>query len=258
MQRVYEPATCWRPRCWWECSPAKGSPPMSGRHLVGAIGELPPGGLLALLVADEQRSGRENDLAYNAAAPLAEEPPEPRGPGACCGGGRRSVGRQFETCQRTELTPFSRLTRLTRRSSCAGASGCRAVRRGLPAWRVVQILAVRIAGAGRCCRGCAASGCEPGSRPRRGRRSALRSVARPRWPATRPGSSGVGRCRATGCWRRAPPAAGRGLQQQAHAAQDADGGGTRGCGCGVQAARVERPSRMITPPPPRKPIPETT
>ncbi|WP_228494157.1 putative signal transducing protein [Pseudomonas aeruginosa] len=56
---------------------------VSGRHLVGAIGELPPGGLLALLVADEQTErARELILAYNAAAPLAEEPPEPCGPGS--------------------------------------------------------------------------------------------------------------------------------------------------------------------------------
>ncbi|MFO6253719.1 DUF2007 domain-containing protein, partial [Pseudomonas aeruginosa] len=48
-----------------------------------AIGELPPGGLLALLVADEQTErARELILAYNAAAPLAEEPPEPCGPGS--------------------------------------------------------------------------------------------------------------------------------------------------------------------------------
>ncbi|MGV8677679.1 putative signal transducing protein, partial [Pseudomonas aeruginosa] len=45
---------------------------VSGRHLVGAIGELPPGGLLALLVVDEQTErARELILAYNAAAPLS-------------------------------------------------------------------------------------------------------------------------------------------------------------------------------------------
>ena len=38
---------------------------------------------LALLVADEQTErARELILAYNAAAPLAEEPPEPCGPGS--------------------------------------------------------------------------------------------------------------------------------------------------------------------------------
>ncbi|MFO6060776.1 DUF2007 domain-containing protein, partial [Pseudomonas aeruginosa] len=62
----------------------EGTPDQTGaRHLVGATGELPPGGLLALLVADEQTErARELILAYNAAAPLAEEPPEPCGPGS--------------------------------------------------------------------------------------------------------------------------------------------------------------------------------
>ena len=49
---------------------------LQGEHLMGAIGELPAGGLLALLVEDKDAE-RARDLvaAYSAAEPLpAEEP----------------------------------------------------------------------------------------------------------------------------------------------------------------------------------------
>ncbi|EPG5419695.1 putative signal transducing protein [Pseudomonas aeruginosa] len=77
MQRVYEPADLLEAEMLVGMLASEGiAAHVSGRHLVGAIGELPPGGLLALLVADGQTErARELILAYNAAAPLAEEPP---------------------------------------------------------------------------------------------------------------------------------------------------------------------------------------
>lgn len=79
MQRVYEPADLMEAEMLVGMLASEGiAAHVSGRHLVGAIGEL-----LALLVADEQTERvRELILAYNAAAPLAEEPPEPCGPGS--------------------------------------------------------------------------------------------------------------------------------------------------------------------------------
>ncbi|MBG4622764.1 DUF2007 domain-containing protein [Pseudomonas aeruginosa] len=84
MQRVYEPADLLEAEMLVGMLASEGiAAHVSGRHLVGAIGELPPGGLLAVLVADEQTErARELIVAYNAAAPLAEEPPEPCGPGS--------------------------------------------------------------------------------------------------------------------------------------------------------------------------------
>lgn len=54
---------------------------LQGEHLMGAVGELPAGGLLALLVDDDETErARELIAAYTAAEPLpAEEPQE--GPG---------------------------------------------------------------------------------------------------------------------------------------------------------------------------------
>lgn len=55
MQRVYEPADLLEAEMLVGMLASEGiAAHVSGRHLVGAIGELPPGGLLALLVADEQ------------------------------------------------------------------------------------------------------------------------------------------------------------------------------------------------------------
>jgi hypothetical protein len=50
---------------------------LSGRHLVGALGELPLGGLLGLLVDDaEALRAQALIAAYNAAQPLAAEEPD--------------------------------------------------------------------------------------------------------------------------------------------------------------------------------------
>ena len=48
-----------------------------GRDLVGAVGELPPQGLLGLVVADEQADHAHQLIgAYNAAQPLAGDEPQ--------------------------------------------------------------------------------------------------------------------------------------------------------------------------------------
>lgn len=77
MQRVYEPADLLEAEMLVGMLASEGiAAHVSGRHLVGAIGELPPGGLLALLVADEQTErARELILAYNAAR-TSQGPPK--------------------------------------------------------------------------------------------------------------------------------------------------------------------------------------
>ena len=50
---------------------------LAGRHLLGAVGELPALGLLALVVEDEDAEHARRLIAgYNAAAPLPGEEPE--------------------------------------------------------------------------------------------------------------------------------------------------------------------------------------
>jgi hypothetical protein len=50
---------------------------LTGRHLIGAVGELPAVGLLGLMVADDQAErARQLIDEYNGAEPLSGEEPE--------------------------------------------------------------------------------------------------------------------------------------------------------------------------------------
>ena len=50
---------------------------LTGRHLIGAVGELPAAGLLALMVDDEQaESARRLIAEYNGAEPLPDDEPD--------------------------------------------------------------------------------------------------------------------------------------------------------------------------------------
>ena len=51
---------------------------LTGRHLVGAVGELPAAGLLGLMVVDDGQAERARQLIaeYNAAEPLPGDEPD--------------------------------------------------------------------------------------------------------------------------------------------------------------------------------------
>jgi hypothetical protein len=77
MRRIYEPADLLEAELLVVMLASEGvSAHISGRHLLGAMGELPVSGLLALQVVDPQAERAQQLIAgYNAAQPLAYEPP---------------------------------------------------------------------------------------------------------------------------------------------------------------------------------------
>lgn len=77
MRRIYEPADLMEAQLLLAMLASEGvRAHLSGEHLLGALGELPVSGLLALQVADAQAERAQQLIAgYNAAQPLAEEPP---------------------------------------------------------------------------------------------------------------------------------------------------------------------------------------
>ena len=82
MQRVYEPVDLLEAELLLVMLASEGGTAhLSGRHLLGAMGELPVNGLLGLQVADEQAErARLLITAYNAAQPLdSDEPVEVAG-----------------------------------------------------------------------------------------------------------------------------------------------------------------------------------
>lgn len=82
MQRIYEPQDLIEAELLLAVLASEGvDAHLAGRHLVGAVGELPALGLLALLVEDhDAECARHLIAAYNAAAPLPGEEPD-GGPG---------------------------------------------------------------------------------------------------------------------------------------------------------------------------------
>ncbi|EQM81517.1 DUF2007 domain-containing protein [Stutzerimonas stutzeri] len=78
MQRIYEPRDLLEAEMLRGMLAAEGIEAyLTGRHLIGAVGELPAAGLLGLMVADEQ-AGRARELIaeYNGAEPLPGDEPE--------------------------------------------------------------------------------------------------------------------------------------------------------------------------------------
>ena len=77
MRRIYEPADLMEAQLLLAMLASEGvRAHLSGEHLLGALGELPVSGLLALQVADAQAERAQQLIAgYNAAQPLAYEPP---------------------------------------------------------------------------------------------------------------------------------------------------------------------------------------
>ncbi len=78
MQRIYEPRDLLEAEMLRGMLAAEGIEAyLTGRHLIGAVGELPAAGLLGLMVADEQ-AGRACELIaeYNGAEPLPGDEPE--------------------------------------------------------------------------------------------------------------------------------------------------------------------------------------
>ncbi|MEO4047550.1 DUF2007 domain-containing protein [Pseudomonas sp. CAU 1711] len=78
MQRIYEPQDLLEAELLVGMLASEGvDAHLAGRHLLGAVGELPALGLLGLLVEDEDAErARRLIAAYNAAAPLPGEEPE--------------------------------------------------------------------------------------------------------------------------------------------------------------------------------------
>jgi hypothetical protein len=77
MRRIYEPADLLEAELLLAMLASEGiTAHLSGRHLLGAVGELPVSGLLGLRVADTQAERAQQLITgYNAAQPLAYEPP---------------------------------------------------------------------------------------------------------------------------------------------------------------------------------------
>jgi len=78
MQRIYEPRDLLEAEMLRGMLAAEGIEAyLTGRHLIGAVGELPAAGLVGLMVADEQ-AGRARELIaeYNGAEPLPGDEPE--------------------------------------------------------------------------------------------------------------------------------------------------------------------------------------
>jgi len=78
MQRIYEPQDLLEGEMLLGMLASEGvDAHLAGRHLLGAIGELPALGLLGLLVHDQDAERARGLIdAYNAAAPLPGEEPE--------------------------------------------------------------------------------------------------------------------------------------------------------------------------------------
>ncbi|MBB2495752.1 putative signal transducing protein [Aquipseudomonas ullengensis] len=78
MQRVYEPQDLLEGELLLGMLASEGvDAHLTGRHLLGAIGELPALGLLGLLVMDDDADhARHLIAAYNAAAPLPGDEPD--------------------------------------------------------------------------------------------------------------------------------------------------------------------------------------
>ncbi|WP_217476445.1 DUF2007 domain-containing protein [Stutzerimonas stutzeri] len=78
MQRIYEPRDLLEAEMLRGMLAAEGIEAyLTGRHLIGAVGELPAAGLLGLMVADEQAErARELIAEYNGAEPLPGDEPE--------------------------------------------------------------------------------------------------------------------------------------------------------------------------------------
>ena len=78
MQRIYEPQDLLEAELLLGMLASEGvAAHLAGRHLLGAVGELPALGLLGLLVEDEEAErARRLIAAYNAAAPLPGEEPD--------------------------------------------------------------------------------------------------------------------------------------------------------------------------------------
>ncbi|MGL4316682.1 MAG: putative signal transducing protein [Pseudomonas sp.] len=78
MQRIYEPQDLLEGEMLLGMLASEGvDAHLTGRHLIGAIGELPALGLLGLLVQDADADhARRLIAAYNAAAPLPGDEPD--------------------------------------------------------------------------------------------------------------------------------------------------------------------------------------
>ena len=78
MQRIYEPQDLLEAELLLGMLASEGvEAHLAGRHLLGAVGELPALGLLGLLVEDDDAErARRLIAAYNAAAPLPGEEPD--------------------------------------------------------------------------------------------------------------------------------------------------------------------------------------
>jgi len=78
MQRIYEPQDTMEGELLQAMLASEGVEAyLTGRHLAGAVGELPASGLLGLLVDDAQAERAQQLIAaYNAAQPLPGDEPE--------------------------------------------------------------------------------------------------------------------------------------------------------------------------------------
>ncbi|NQD93651.1 DUF2007 domain-containing protein [Pseudomonas sp. CrR25] len=78
MQRIYEPQDLLEAELLLSMLASEGiDAHLSGRHLLGAVGELPACGLLGLSVEDPQAERAQRLIAaYNAAQPLPGDEPE--------------------------------------------------------------------------------------------------------------------------------------------------------------------------------------
>lgn len=87
MQRVHEPEALGEGELLVAMLASEGiRAQLLGQHLLGAMGELPATGLLAIGVADEDEArARALIAAYNAAQPLPAEPPPGDEPGDLAG-----------------------------------------------------------------------------------------------------------------------------------------------------------------------------
>ncbi|TRX75436.1 putative signal transducing protein [Pseudomonas mangiferae] len=78
MRRIYEPRDLLEAQMLLGMLASEGvDAHLTGGHLLGAVGELPIGGLLGLLVPDEEADrARQLIQAYNAAQPLPGDEPD--------------------------------------------------------------------------------------------------------------------------------------------------------------------------------------
>ncbi|MCP9338408.1 putative signal transducing protein [Stutzerimonas xanthomarina] len=78
MQRIYEPRDLLEAEMLRGMLVAEGIEVyLNGRHLIGAVGELPVAGLLGLMVADDEvERARQLIAEYNGAEPLPGDEPE--------------------------------------------------------------------------------------------------------------------------------------------------------------------------------------